>query len=75
MPAVTDSKPTASMSSKENQASAKVLDELMAKLTISKEQDQINEATHNLSVFINGDIETKDAPTKYVFSFLIFPAS
>ena len=49
---------------KENKGSVKVLDELMAQLNISKEQDQINAATHNLAVFINGDIETNDAPTK-----------
>jgi elongation factor 3 len=49
---------------KENKGSVKVLDELMAQLNISKEQDQINSATHNLAVFINGDIETNDAPTK-----------
>ena len=64
MPAATDSKSTPSMSSKENKGSVKVLDELMAKLNISKEQDQINDATHNLAVFINGDIESKDAPTQ-----------
>jgi elongation factor 3 len=52
------------MSSKENKGSVKVLDELMAKLAISKEADQVKDASHNLAVFINGDIETKDAPTK-----------
>lgn len=64
MPAVTDSKSTASMSSKENKGSVKVLDELMAKLNISKEADQVKDAGKNIAVFINGDIETKDAPTK-----------
>jgi elongation factor 3 len=65
MPSVADSTtPTASMSSKENQNSQKVLDELMAKLNISKAQEDVNAATHNLSVFINGDIETKTAPTQ-----------
>lgn len=52
------------MSSKENQNSEKVLNELLAKLNISKAQDDVNAATRNLSVFVNGDIETKDAPTK-----------
>jgi elongation factor 3 len=52
------------MSAKENKGSIKVLDDLMAKLNLSSEQDQINAATHNLAVFINGDIETNDAPTK-----------
>ncbi len=64
MPAVTDSSTTASMSSKENQGSVQVLDELFAKLNIAKEADQVKEASSNLAVFINGDIETKDAPTK-----------
>lgn len=65
MPAVTDSKSTASMSSKkENSQSEATLSELLAKLSISKEADQVKEASHNIAVFINGDIETKDAPTK-----------
>lgn len=64
MPAVTAAASASTMSSKENKGSVKVLDELMAQLNISKEQDQINAATHNLAVFINGDIETNDAPTK-----------
>jgi elongation factor 3 len=64
MPAVTAAPSASTMSSKENKGSVKVLDELMAQLNISKEQDQINTATHNLAVFINGDIETNDAPTK-----------
>lgn len=64
MPAVTDSSATASMSTKENKNSVKVLDELMAKLTVSKAQDEINAATHNLAVFINSPIEENDAPTK-----------
>jgi elongation factor 3 len=63
MPAV-DSQTAPNMSAKENKGSVKVLDELLAKLNISKEQDQVNEATSNLAIFINGDIETKDAPTK-----------
>lgn len=48
----------------ENKNSVKVLDELMAKLNISKAQEDINAATHNLAVFINGPIEEHDAPTK-----------
>lgn len=64
MPAATDSQSTASMSSKENKGSVKVLDELMAKLTISKEAADVKSAGQNLAVFVNGDIETKDAPTQ-----------
>lgn len=48
----------------ETKNSIKVLDELMAKLTVSKAQDEINAATHNLATFINGDIEDKETPTK-----------
>lgn len=48
----------------ENKQSIKVLDELLAKLTISKEQDQINGVSSEIATFINGDIEEKDAPTK-----------
>jgi elongation factor 3 len=36
----------------------------MAKLWISKAQDDINAATNNLATFINGDIEDRDAPVK-----------
>ena len=65
MPAATSSTPQpANMAAKENQTSLKVLDELMAKLNISKDQADINAATASLSTFINGEIETKDAPTK-----------
>merc|ERR1712093_744120 len=68
MPAVTDTSATASMASKENKNSVKVLDELMAKLWISKAQEDINAATHNLAIFINSPIEENDAPTKTVES-------
>jgi len=65
MHAITEaSASTASMSTKENKNSQKVLDELMAKLWISKAQDDINAATQNIATFINGDIEDGDAPTK-----------
>lgn len=64
MPSVADTTTPTMSTSKENKNSAKVLDELMAKLTISKAQEDINAAAHNLSVFINGDIETNTAPTQ-----------
>ncbi|RDL39871.1 ARM repeat-containing protein [Venustampulla echinocandica] len=66
---VTDSsspQPSASKMANENKNSVKILDELMAKLTISKAQEDINAATHNLAIFINGPIEEHDAPTKTV---------
>jgi len=49
---------------KENARSIKVLDELMAKLSVSTSQDEVNAATHNIAAFINGEIEEQDAPTK-----------
>ncbi|KAK0736142.1 armadillo-type protein [Apiosordaria backusii] len=54
------------MAPSENAASIKVLDELMQKLTISKEADQIKEASAALASFINGRIEDLDTPTKTV---------
>ncbi|KAF2401720.1 ARM repeat-containing protein [Trichodelitschia bisporula] len=48
---------------KENQKSVKVLEELLAKLSVSKAQDEINASAHDLATFINGDIEEGDAPT------------
>lgn len=50
--------------SKENAASIKVLDDLLAKLNISKSQDETNAATSSLATFINGSIEESAAPTK-----------
>jgi hypothetical protein len=50
--------------SKENAASIKVLDDLLAKLNISKSQDETNAATASLATFINGAIEESAAPTK-----------
>jgi elongation factor 3 len=48
----------------ENQKSLKVIDELLAKLTVSKAQDEINASAIDLATFINGDIEEADAPNK-----------
>ncbi|KAK0621686.1 armadillo-type protein [Bombardia bombarda] len=50
----------------ENAKSVKVLDELMQKLTISKEADAIKEASASIASFINGRIEDLDAPTRTV---------
>lgn len=50
----------------ENQQSLKVLEELLAKLNVSKAQDEINGVSQEIAIFINGDIEEEDAPTKYV---------
>ena len=43
--------------SKENKGSVKVLEELLAKLNMSKDQADINAATHNISVFVNSNEE------------------
>lgn len=48
----------------ENAKSVQVLDELMQKLTISKEADAIKEASSALASFINGRVEDLDAPTR-----------
>ncbi|KAF2089431.1 ARM repeat-containing protein [Saccharata proteae CBS 121410] len=55
-------KHTAGQVKAENQKSVKVLEELLAKLTISKAQEEINAASNDLATFINGDIEEGDAP-------------
>lgn len=52
------------MAAKENAQSIKVLDDLMQKLTISKEASDIKEASNALAQFINGPIESQDAPVK-----------
>ncbi|KAF2752885.1 ARM repeat-containing protein [Pseudovirgaria hyperparasitica] len=50
----------------ENRTSVKVLEELVSKLSISKDAAEITATSQNLAVFINGDIEEADAPTKVV---------
>ncbi|KAI0967150.1 ABC transporter [Xylaria arbuscula] len=50
----------------ENAQSAKVLDDLMAKLTISKDAAATKDASAALASFINGPIEDQEAPTKTV---------
>ncbi|KAK6596030.1 elongation factor 3 [Botrytis cinerea] len=63
MPSIeTPSNPTTTGKMAENKNSIKVLDDLMSKLSVSKEQTDINAATHNLAIFINGNIEENDAP-------------
>lgn len=48
----------------ENAQSVKVLDELMQKLTISKDAAAIKEASGSLASFMNGRIEDQAVPTK-----------
>jgi len=48
----------------ENAQSVKVLDELMQKLTISKEADAIKESSVALASFINGRIQDLDTPSR-----------
>jgi elongation factor 3 len=50
----------------ENAKSVKVLDELMQKLTISKEADAVKESAGAIASFINGPIQDLETPTKTV---------
>jgi elongation factor 3 len=50
--------------SAENAKSVKVLDELMQKLSISKEADAIKQASTEIASFVNGRIEDLDTPTR-----------
>jgi elongation factor 3 len=50
----------------ENKQSLKVLEELLSKLSVSKEQSDIETTSQNLASFMNGDIQEGDAPTKAV---------
>ncbi|KAI0399721.1 ABC transporter [Xylaria palmicola] len=52
--------------SSENAQSAKVLDELMKQLTISKDAAATKDASAALASFINGSIEDQEAPIKTV---------
>ena len=63
-PAATSAPHNASTVKSENSKSEKVLEELFSKLSVSKAQDEINAAAHDIATFINGDIEEADAPTK-----------
>jgi len=56
------------MSAKENAQSLKVLDELFAKLTVSKPGDEAKGTAIELATFINGEIQELAAPTKTVES-------
>ena len=51
-------------SAAENAKSVKVLDELMQKLTISKEADAVKESAGAIATFINGRIEDLETPTR-----------
>lgn len=56
--------PAIDMSAAENKNSVKVIEELLQKLSVSKEQADINSTSNDLATFVNGDIEEADAPTK-----------
>ncbi|KIW08884.1 uncharacterized protein PV09_00807 [Verruconis gallopava] len=60
-PAATSSK---SAQASENSKSVKAVEELLSKLSISKEQDEINKVSLDLATLVNGDIEDADAPTQ-----------
>lgn len=59
MPGVMDSQVVA-----ENAKSVKVMDELMQKLSLSKEPADINQASSALATFINGRTEDLDTPDR-----------
>ncbi|KAF2736785.1 ARM repeat-containing protein [Polyplosphaeria fusca] len=65
-PSATDAAHSASNVKAENSKSLKVLEELLGKLTISKEQADINSAALDIATFINGDIEEAEVPTNAV---------
>ena len=48
----------------ENAQSVKVLDELMQKLSLTKDGAGMKDASANLASFMNGRIEDRDVPTK-----------
>lgn len=52
------------MSAKENAQSIKVLEELVQKLTISKDAADIKGSSIELASFINGPIQDLDVPSK-----------
>ena len=56
--------PTTAQVKSENKQSIQVLESLLSKLTLSKEQDEINGSSLEIATFINGDIEEQDAPVK-----------
>jgi elongation factor 3 len=63
-PAVDMASPTPAQIKSENKGSLKVIEELLQKLSISKDQADINSTSLDLANFVNGDIEEADAPTK-----------
>ncbi|ROW00992.1 hypothetical protein VSDG_02726 [Cytospora chrysosperma] len=54
------------MSAKENAQSIKVLEELMQKLTVSKDASDIKESSLEIASFINGPIQDFDVPAKTI---------
>ena len=63
-PAANMASSTAAQIKSENKGSIKVIEELLQKLSVSKEQADINSTSIDLATFVNGDIEEADAPTK-----------
>jgi elongation factor 3 len=43
-----------------NKQSIKILDELLQKLTIAKDESEVSAASHSLASFINGAIEEQE---------------
>ncbi|KAF2161123.1 hypothetical protein M409DRAFT_69976 [Zasmidium cellare ATCC 36951] len=57
---------SAAAQTQENKQSVKVLEELLNKLSVSKTADEAKGTSQEIAIFINGDIQEKDAPTKAV---------
>lgn len=63
-PAADVKAPSAGQIKNENKQSIKVLEQLMGKLTVSKDAAEVSASAQEIAIFINGDIEEEDAPTK-----------
>ncbi|KAK4554019.1 translational elongation factor EF-1 alpha [Recurvomyces mirabilis] len=65
-PSADAAEPSAAQIKSENKQSTKVLEELMKKLSVSKPGDDAKGTSQEIAIFINGDIEEHEAPTKAV---------
>ena len=66
MPAVDTMSSTPATSAKETKQSIADLEGLLQKLSVSKSQDEANNAAVNVATFLNGPIEEHDVPLKAV---------
>jgi len=64
MPSVAVAESAPAPMAKEAAKSVVILEELIKKLTISKEQEEANAAANNIATLLNGPIEEKTMPAK-----------